>query len=163
MLRREFLAVSSATALVSCAPAPGDLVLAPKSTLIVTRHGDRDGDDLSDKGRQRARDLVDAVAAFDIAGIYSPGIQRNLDTAAPLAEARGLPITRRPQEAPTAALVDEGAGKTLIWIGNSGNITRIWEDLRLSGPAPVEYGDLFIIRSDATGAARVERRRYGPE
>ncbi len=162
MHRRHFLTLVPLS-LAACAVAPGALALAPNSTLIVTRHADRDGEDLSATGRQRARDLVQAVEGFDIAAIYSPGIQRNLDTAAPLSAARGLPVERRPQEAPTAALVREGAGRTVIWIGNKGNIATIWEDLRLSGPAPLDYGDLFILRSDAAGAVTVERRRYGPE
>lgn len=162
MLRRVFLAGLLA-GVAGCAPVPGELALAPNSTLIVVRHGDRDGENLSDKGRERARALVEAVAEFDLAGIYAPGIQRNLDTAAPLAEARSMKIRRIPQENPTPRLVSQGAGKAVIWVGNKGNITRIWEDLRLSDPAPLEYGDLFILRSDAGGAVTIERRFFGPK
>jgi len=165
MHRRTFVTLLSAVPLSACAVAPLGLSMAPNSTLIVTRHADREGNsgDLSDVGRERARALVDAVAELDVAHIYSPGIQRNLDTATPLSEALNLPIKRIPQESPTPALVERGAGTVVIWIGNKGNLATIWEDLRLTDPAPLEYGDLHIVRSDANGAVTIERRRYGPE
>ena len=162
-MQRRFVLLSLISAMVACAPVPGELAMAPNSTLIVVRHGDRDNENLSDKGRERAQALVAAVQEFDLAGIYAPGIQRNLDTAAPLSQARSMPVTRLPQEAPTAQLVARGAGQAVIWIGNKGNITKIWSDLQLTDPAPLEYGDLFIVRSDAVGAVTTERRFFGPK
>ncbi len=162
---RQLCAVILMCLVSACALVPTDLSLAPNSTLIVTRHGDREGADeaLSDKGRARAEALVEAVAEFDVKHIYAPGIQRNLDTAAPLTRALDLPIKRIPQEAAAPALVERGAGTTVIWVGNKGNINAIWDDLRLSDPRPLNYGDLHIVRSDATGAVTIERRTYGPE
>ena len=125
------------------------------------RHGDRDGEDLNAAGRARARALVAALADLPLDAIYSPGIRRNLDTAAPLAAARGLPVQRRPQENPGPRLAQEAAGRAAIWVGNKGNITAIWESLGLRDPAPLDYGDLAIVRVDAAGRARVEMRRFG--
>ena len=68
MHRRAFLILLPAGVISACAPAPGGLSLAPGSTLLVVRHGDRDGEDLNAKGLQRAEALVDAVAAFETAG-----------------------------------------------------------------------------------------------
>ena len=161
MLRRTVLSMGVAAVLAACAGS-GPVALAPESTLIIVRHGDRDGENLNAKGIARAEALVGAVAEFDLAGLYSPGIQRNLDTAAPLAKARNLPVTRVPQENPTGPLTHRGAGRTVIWIGNKGNINTIWEDLSLTAPAPLAYGDLAIIRSDAQGRVSVESRRFGP-
>ena len=160
-MHRRAVLIGIATALVASCTALPPGAMAPNSVLIVTRHGDRDGDDLSQAGRDRALALVVALEGMPVDGIYSPGIQRNLDTAAPLAQARGLPVQRRPQERPLEALVPEGAGRTLVWIGNKGNIAEIWEGLNLPEPAPLDYGDLHIIRSDAKGSVTVERRRYG--
>ncbi|MGP6088232.1 histidine phosphatase family protein [Antarctobacter jejuensis] len=163
-MNRRFFLLGVCALVPACGMAPGKgLALAPNSTLIVTRHADRDGADLNARGRERARALVTAVQEFQVDLIYSPGIQRNLDTAAPLSKARGLAVNRLPQEAPTGGLVRAGAGKTLIWIGNKGNIATIWEDLGLSEPSPLEYGDLHIVRSDAQGRVTIERRRYGPQ
>ncbi|MGH1415131.1 MAG: histidine phosphatase family protein [Pelagimonas sp.] len=160
MLRRTFLLTGSAW-LSACAAVPHDLSLAPNSTLIVVRHADRDGENLSAAGIERSKALVKALDGMPLDAIFSPGIKRNMDTAAPLVAARGLPNQRLPQEAPTTGLVTQGAGKTVIWVGNKGNIATIWEDLRLSDPAPLEYGDLFIVRSDAFGAVTVEQRHFG--
>ncbi|ASP23161.1 histidine phosphatase superfamily (branch 1) [Antarctobacter heliothermus] len=162
MIRRHILIALVSLTTASCALIPGTHAISPNSTVIVTRHGDRDGEDLSDKGRARAQALVTAVEGLGVKHIYSPGIQRNLDTAAPLAQATGLPVKRLPQENPTPALVERGAGTVVLWVGNKGNIASIWETLGLSEPLPLSYGDLHIIRTDSAGQVTIERRRYGP-
>ncbi|MDJ0823838.1 MAG: histidine phosphatase family protein [Paracoccaceae bacterium] len=162
MNRRFFLISAAALPLAACATAPATtsrpLALAPNSTLIVVRHADRTGEDLSALGRRRAQALVQALEGMPLDAIYSPTIQRNVDTAAPLSQARGLPIERQIQENPVPGLVRDGAGRTVIWVGNKGNIATIWEKLALTGPAPLEYGDLFIVQSDASGAVTIDRR-----
>lgn len=159
MHRRCF--ILTATALAACG-ARGPVALQPSSTLILTRHGDRSGseDMLNARGRQRAQDLVTALDGTPLDAIYSPGIQRNLDTAAPLAKARGLTVNRIPQEAPTAALAAASAGRRVLWVGNKGNLTTIWETLGLPGAVPLDYGDLTFLHSDGAGRVRIERRRY---
>ncbi|TNF22553.1 MAG: histidine phosphatase family protein [Rhodobacteraceae bacterium] len=145
------------------APGSGGVRLAPGTTLILVRHGDRTESDLNAKGRARAAALPAALEGMALDAIYSPGLSRNLDTARPLATARNLPITRVGQERPAPVLATLGAGKTAIWIGNKGNLQSIWDDLGLSGAPPLEYGDLFIVRADGAGRLSLERRRWGPE
>lgn len=161
-MKRRIFVLSCASFLASCAATPGTLTFAPNSTLILTRHADRDGEDLNAKGLQRAAALVTALDGIPLDGIYAPGIKRNLDTAAPLAQARGLSVKRIPQESPTGPLLRAGAGKTVIWVGNKGNLTTIWQDLGLPEPIPLDYGDLVLIQSDASGRITLDRRRYGP-
>lgn len=141
----------------------GPVALAPDTTLVMVRHADRIGDDLSDLGRARAQALVPALADVPLDAIYSPGIQRNLDTAAPLSAARNLPVTRRAGENAAPRLARDSAGRSVIWIGNKGNIIPIWADLGLPGPPPLDYGDLHIVRVDAAGRVQVERRRFEPQ
>lgn len=161
MRRRDVLLMLPAGTLMACTGLAGPLALAPNSTLIVTRHADRDGENLNAAGKARAKALVKALEGVTLDAIYAPGIQRNLDSAGPLATARGLSIQRIPQEAPTSPLVIQGAGKSVIWVGNKGNINTIYDDLKLSDPRPLAYGDLHFIRSNATGVVTIERRRYG--
>lgn len=161
MNRRHFLYLGLAG--LSACTGSGPVTLAPNTTLVVVRHTDRIGDDLSDLGRARARALVPALADVPLDAIYSPGIQRNLDTAAPLSAARDLPVTRRAGENAAPGLARDSAGRSVIWIGNKGNITPIWANLQLPGPAPLDYGDLHIVRVDAAGQVTVERRRFDPE
>ena len=161
-MNRRFFLLSLGLMAAGCTVGVGDLRFAPNSTLILTRHADREGEDLTAKGEQRAAALVSALDGVPLDGIYAPGIKRNLDTAAPLAQARDMTVQRSPQEAPTGPLLRAAAGKTVLWVGNKGNLTTIWEDLALPDPAPRDYGDLVFIRSEASGRITLDRRRYGP-
>ena len=125
--------------------------MPPGATLIVTRHADRAGENLTSTGRARALALVQALESVPLGAIHAPVITRNLDTAAPLSAARGLPVKRIPANFPTARLVRSASRAPALWIGNKGNIRTIREDLSLPAPIPLDYGDLAIIRSDAMG------------
>ena len=146
-------------ALLLAIPAWAQEVAIPEGTkLIIVRHADRSGEDLNALGIARSKALVAALEGIEIDHIFSPSIQRNLDTAQPLAKARGLPIERIAAGRPAPALMSQGGGKTIIWIGNKGNLKSIWKDLAAPGVAPLEYGDLFIVTEGPT----VERRRFEP-
>lgn len=157
--RRQFLWLAAAS-LGACA-TPGHVAMPPGTKLIILRHADRDGDNLSDLGRARARALVGALDGIAIDAIYSPGIQRNLDTAAPLAKARGLTIQRIPTENPAAQIMAQGAGKTIVWVGNKGNLQTIWDAISAPEPPPLEYGDLYIVERARVGSPKVTRLRFG--
>ena len=103
--------------------------------------------------------------AFSVANIgrTQRGIQRNLDTAAPISAARGIPITHRPPDNPGPRLAREGAGRSVLWVGNKPNIQAIWDSLMPGGPPPLDYGDLAILRRVGTGPVSVERVRFGPD
>ena len=64
------------------------------TTVILTRHGDRDtaSNVLNEKGRVRAQALVGEIGEMNITAIYSPDLVRNIDTARPLAKHLGLKI-----------------------------------------------------------------------
>ena len=75
------------------------------TTLILIRHGHTDWADkklagwlpdvhLTDLGRKQAEELPQRLAALDIAAIYSGPLERTIETAQPLAKARGLRIHR---------------------------------------------------------------------
>lgn len=165
--RRWFLAGAMA-GLAACGSTSGlmgggTVALAPGTRLIVVRHGDRTDENLNDTGIARARALPAALEGVALDAIYSPGIQRNLDTAAPLAAARDMPVTRIPQERPAPIIARRSPGQSVIWIGNKGNLRSIWDDLDLPGEPPLGYGDLFIVTAGAGGALSVERRFWGPE
>ncbi len=161
MLRRTLILLIFPL-LAACA-SPGNVSVPPGTTLIILRHADRTGDDLNEKGIARAAALVDALDGVPIDAIYSPGIKRNLDTAAPLAAARGLEVKRIPAENPAARLMAENPGKTVVWIGNKGNLQSIWDAIAAPEPAPLSYGDLFFVTRARVGSPIVERRRFGPE
>lgn len=158
--RRGFLILGMG-ALSACAPVARITGhrLAPNSRLIIYRHADRDGENLSDTGIARAAAFADALDGIPIDAIYSPGIQRNLDTAEPLARAKDLEITRVSVDQIARRIARLAAEQSVVWVGNSGNLRDIWETLELEGPPPLEYGDLFIVTTDASGAVQIDRRR----
>ncbi len=75
--------------------------------ILLIRHGENDflkqgrlpgrleGVHLNDKGRQQAEELVKTLAAAPIKAIYSSPLDRTVETAAPLAAARGLDVIPR--------------------------------------------------------------------
>ena len=162
MDRRSFVGMTGAALVTGCA-ASNDVSIPPGTRLIILRHADRTDENLNAKGKLRAQALVTALKNEKIDAIYSPGIQRNLDTAAPLAKARGLDINRIPAENPAAQLMTLGAGKTIVWIGNKGNLNSIWDALNAPNPPPLEYGDLYIVTRARVGSPTVTRMRFGPE
>jgi len=91
-------------------------------TLFLIRHGENDylkknilpgripGVHLNDKGRQQAGTLAAALKDLPIAAIYSSPLERAIETASPLAQAKGLEIQIEP------GLSDTDVGE---WAGGS--------------------------------------------
>lgn len=148
-------------ALLAGCGTPGSVTIPPDTTLIALRHTEREGELLSDAGHARAAALPAALARVEIDAIYSPGLQRNLDSATPLAAERGIEITRIPPTGAAQRLLAQNAGKTVVWVGNKGNLNEIWTDLSAPGDPPLTYGDLFTLTRSPMGGVRVERGTFG--
>ena len=76
--------------------------LPPKSetttTVILIRHAERDNFfNITAQGLERAKALIDTVSDMGITAIYSPDLERNLDTVRPLARHLGIDITLTPR------------------------------------------------------------------
>ena len=74
----------------------------PKSegttTVILIRHAERDNFfNITAQGRERANALIDTVSDMGITAIYSPDLERNLDSVRPLARHLGIGITLAPR------------------------------------------------------------------
>ena len=88
----------------SGAPAPEEALAPQVATLILVRHGQTastgkilpgrtPGLHLSEQGLEQARQVVTALEPLEkIAAIYSSPLERALETAAPLSEARALEL-----------------------------------------------------------------------
>ncbi|MEZ5722719.1 MAG: histidine phosphatase family protein [Paracoccaceae bacterium] len=115
--RRGLLALPLVLAAGPCSPpaaAPGRV----HGRLIVLRHADRFGAQLSAAGRARAARLPEALADLPIDAIYTTPRQRNIDTATPLARARGLTSTTLLAPGAGKRLLGSYPGKTIVWVGN---------------------------------------------
>jgi len=164
------ITVTLSSVLTGCAtvsdPDAGPLAT---TTIILTRHADRDthANSLNAKGRERAQALVVAVADMDITAIYSPNLERNRDTASPLAEKLGIEVNLVSKtvnvDSLTSTMRTKHSGEVVLWVGNSGNLKDIYRKLGGDGTAPVSYGDLFILKIKDWGNPEVIKKRYGPE
>jgi hypothetical protein len=138
------------------------------TTVVLIRHADRDEDyRLTAKGHARAEALVDAVGDMGITAIFSPDLQRNIDTVKPLADHLGVEITLKSSSMGKAGeiareLVNKHAGSTVLWVGNvTGNLQAIYYRLGGKGRGPLEYGDLYILTVADEGPAKVIKSRFG--
>lgn len=160
MITRRNLLLSVTCMLVACSSR--DVEPTARTTIIMVRHADRAGDDLNPTGIARAEALPAALKDFALDGIYSPDIKRNLDTARPLSQATGLPVTITPKEYVAADMTANHPDGTAIWIGNKGNLRSIWAELGGSGPAPQEYGEIGVIQLQGGAPPVVSRLTVTP-
>ena len=116
------------------------------ATMLLIRHATNDyvhnsrlagrlpGVHLNDEGRAQAQGLGERLASAAIRAVYSSPLERALETAAPIAEARGLEVV------PRAGLIESDCG---TWQGKSlKGLSRLklWRVLRNS-PAIARFPD----------------------
>ncbi len=140
------------------------------TTVILIRHADRDDSfHLTEKGHRRAKALVESIGDMGIAAIYSPDVERNLDTVRPLANHSGIEITLTPKTSMWIAekivqeILTKHAGGIVVWVGNvSGNLQEVYRLLGGRGRGPLKYGDLYILTISDRGPVKVAKSRFGP-
>jgi probable phosphoglycerate mutase len=136
------------------------------TTLILIRHGHTDWADkklagwlpdvhLNEAGKKQAEELPQRLAALEIAAIYSSPLERTIETAQPLAKARGLRIHRA---------TDLGEVKFGDWQGQTLKVLSNKKEWRIVQVAPSTFqfpnGESFReTQSRAVGA--IEKIRAG--
>ncbi|SMH52353.1 histidine phosphatase family protein [Maritimibacter sp. HL-12] len=162
MLRRRFLALAAVPMVSACAGlVGGDTGAKTQPRLIVLRHAERDGADLNAAGIARAHALPTALADQPVDAIFAPDLQRNIDTATPLARARGLEVSVIPAVNTARAMFRRYPGGRVVWVGNKDNLAALWDEIGAAGEPPILYGELFVVSMNGLSAGRIERRRFG--
>ena len=144
-------------------------VTGAETSIIMVRHAERTEITkvLTGKGHARAQDLVKAVADMNISAIYSPDLERNLDTVKPLAQHLGIDITVTPAKSTPLVnqivdeMLDRHAGETILWVGNVDNLRKMYWRLGGNGEGPSEYGDLFIMKITANAPVTSVKTHFG--
>ncbi len=129
------------------------------TTLILIRHGQTDSADkkltgwlpdvhLNEAGQKQAEELPQRLAALNIAAIYSSPLERALETAQPLARARGLRVHR---------VADLGEVKFGEWQGQTLKVLSNKKEWKIVQAAPSAFqfpdGESFReTQSRAVGA-----------
>ena len=119
--------------------------------LLLIRHGENDyvktgklagrlpGIHLNEKGQKQAQALGDALKDVPITAIYSSPLERAMETATPIADARNLKITQNPD------LMDTNIGK---WQGKSLALLRLKKEWKIVQSAPSRFqfpeGESFL-------------------
>ncbi|HNP64277.1 MAG TPA: phosphoglycerate mutase family protein [Woeseiaceae bacterium] len=151
--------------------------LQATTTVIFVRHAEKasiEGSDpeLSDAGKARAaelaRQLVEADVVAGVDAIYSTTFQRTEQTARPVADALGLPIT--PYDAMnTETIIDDivkaHKGKIILVVGHSNTIPALIANMGASKVVPPiaedEYDNIYIVTIPWFGKTKTIRLRYG--
>ncbi len=111
------------------------------TTLILIRHGQTDSADkkltgwlpdvhLNETGHKQAEELPQRLAALNIAAIYSSPLERAIETAQPLARARGLRIHR---------VADLGEVKFGEWQGQTLKVLSHKKEWKIVQAAPSAF------------------------
>ncbi len=149
--------------------SPVDAKSGATTTVILIRHAERDNFFiLTDKGHKRAKALIDAVGDMGITAIYSPDIERDLDTVKPLANHLGLDITLTPRiskpmvDKIVSDILTKHTGEVVLLVANgSGNLRSLHHRLGGTGEGPYPYGELYIYTIPDQGPVKVINSRYG--
>jgi hypothetical protein len=139
------------------------------TTVILIRHAERDNFfNITAQGRERAKALVDAVKDMGVTAIYSPDLERNLDTVTPLANHLGIDITLTPRiskpvvDKIVSEFLSKHTGEVVLLVGNgSGNLRALHQRLGGTGDGPYQYGDLYIYSISAQEQVKVIKSRFG--
>jgi hypothetical protein len=139
------------------------------TTVILIRHAERDDFFIiTPQGHERAKALVKAVGDMGIAAIYSPDLERNLDTVRPLSKHLGIDITLIPRiskltvDGIVSQVLTRHPGEVVLLVGNgAGNLRALHRRLGGTGDGPYAYGDLFIYKIPFKGPVNIVKTRYG--
>jgi len=174
-----FLTICSLAALACDRPQPEPPAPRPApapTTVIVVRHAEKatgDDPDLTEAGQARALALASTLADAHVAAIYSSPFKRTMNTARPLSEKIGVPITEAPIKLDDPGtypkdlvnrVLAEQAGKTVLIVNHSNTVPAIVE--ALSGrPVPeitdTDYDNLFVVTIVPGGEARLVKAKFG--
>ncbi len=147
------------------------------TTVIFVRHAEKstlpEGDpSLSPAGQRRAaeltRQLVDADVVAGVDAVYSTPYRRTEETARPVAEALGLPLSTY-DAADTEAIMDrivkEHKGKIILVVGHSNTVPALIGNMGASKKVPEiaegEYDNIYIVSIPWFGKTKTIRLRYG--
>lgn len=147
------------------------------TTVIFVRHAEKTAEPADDPllslaGQQRAvelaRQLVDADVVAGIDAVYATPYRRTVDTAQPVADALGLPITSydaADTETIMEQIVRKHKGKIVLVVGHSNTLPALIFNMGASKKVPVideyEYDNIYIVSIPWFGKTKTIRLRYG--
>ncbi len=146
----------------------------PVTTVILVRHAEKKIEpsnpdpDLTPAGDARAQELARVFANAGITKIFATQFKRTQQTAKPLSDRTGVPVTvlDAKQTDEVVKQVIASRGGTIFVAGHNNTVPAIVSEL--SGEqVPVipesEYDNLFVVTIYRFGKAKVLKMKYGAE
>lgn len=167
MFRRTSFALAALCLAASAAQA---------QTVVLVRHAEKAGEagdpDLSPAGQARAQALAQALAEARVTSVISTPFKRTRQTAAPAAEAAGVPVVAIDTQGGVAAHAARVAAEVrkapptaaVLVVGHSNTVPEIAR--ALGDPAPpaltdCDYDGMTVIQLAPGQPPKVVRGRYG--
>jgi broad specificity phosphatase PhoE len=148
---------------------------AAQRAVVLVRHAELQGQvmaqpahtPLSDVGQLRAQRLADLLQPSGVTAVYATEFVRTRDTAAPLAERQGLPVTVV-AKAESAALVErirkDHPDGTVLVVAHSDTLPTLVAAFGRSADegrvAASDYGQVFVLAPQPSGPATLVRLKY---
>ncbi|WP_257463410.1 phosphoglycerate mutase family protein [Archangium lipolyticum] len=147
------------------------------TVVLLVRHAEKaaeGGDDpaLTPAGQQRAQALLQVAGGAGVSAIYATQYRRTRDTAQPLADQLGVPVTVREIRMGAQAhaaevareILSQHQGKTVLVVEHSNTLPSLMEalaGLRIQPIPDAEYDRLMVVVIPPSGPARLILSRYG--
>lgn len=144
-------------------------------TVVLVRHAELQGQvmaqpaqtPLSDAGQLRARRLAELLQPSGVTAVYATEFVRTRDTAAPLAEQQGLPVTVV-AKAESAALIErirkDHPDGTVLVVAHSDTLPTLVAAFGRSAEegrvGATDYGQVFVLTPQSSGPAALVRMKY---
>ncbi len=155
-------------------PAPPP---SASTVVLLVRHAEKaseGGDDpaLTPAGQQRAQALLQVAGSAGVSAIYATQYRRTRETAQPLADQLGVPVTVREIRMGAQAhaaevareILSQHPGKTVLVVEHSNTLPSLIEALagiRIQPIPDSEYDRLMVVVVPPSGSARFIQSRYG--
>ena len=156
MRKLLLLILTALAALITTQPALG------AEPVYVIRHLEKAaGDDpaLTPLGAARAGQLADVLASANIKAVFATPTRRARETAAPLAERLGVPVSDyNPRDLEALAAAVSGAAGSVLIVGHSNTVPEIIKALGGNIAPAIDdsvFDDLFVVTVYAKGKATV--------
>ena len=150
------------------------------TTVFLVRHAEKQSNApdalLSEAGHARAQRLAAILAKAGVKAIYTSQVERTKQTAAPLAQALGIPSTTiNVESAPGgtqvtpqtlnnyATKITQHAGQTALVVGHSNSVPPLIAKLGVTQSVSIgdtEFDNLFVVTIYASGKAVVAQLKY---
>lgn len=148
---------------------------AAQRVVVLVRHAELQGQTmaqpaqtpLSDVGQLRAKRLAELLQPSGVTAVYATEFVRTRDTAAPLAEQQGLPVTVV-AKAESASLIErirrEQPDGTVLVVAHSDTLPMLVAALGRGADegriGANDYGQVFVLSPQPAGPATLLRLKY---